>query len=196
MGRRLPLHSWGFERQIDDLARMPHVVPGELPWLRIDQRRDLRARQQHGRPRDAAPARPASASARRRRGARLRHEPLQALLGLRADLERPHAAGARTRRGRRHPADEPDRATCCAARRTGSRDRQVGRPAADLVEHGRRDRRRPGAPVRRTSTSGSRSSSRTRRSRPSIGTWRHSAEMHATTQLPEAVALARAARRV
>ena len=39
MGRRLPLHSWGFEGQISDLARMPHLVPGELPWLQIDQRR-------------------------------------------------------------------------------------------------------------------------------------------------------------
>jgi poly(3-hydroxybutyrate) depolymerase len=39
MGRRLPLHSWGFEGQISDLARMRHVVPGELPWVQIDQRR-------------------------------------------------------------------------------------------------------------------------------------------------------------
>src|SRR5438046_3122228 len=35
MGRRLPLHSWGFHGQIDDLARMPHIVSGELPWLRV-----------------------------------------------------------------------------------------------------------------------------------------------------------------
>ncbi len=39
MGRRLPLHSWGYQGQIADLARMPHIVQAELPWLRIDQRR-------------------------------------------------------------------------------------------------------------------------------------------------------------
>jgi poly(3-hydroxybutyrate) depolymerase len=37
MGRRLPLHSWGFRGQIDDLARMPRIVPHALPWLRIDR---------------------------------------------------------------------------------------------------------------------------------------------------------------
>jgi len=36
MGRRLPLHSWGYRRQIDDLARMPSIVHATLPWLRID----------------------------------------------------------------------------------------------------------------------------------------------------------------
>jgi poly(3-hydroxybutyrate) depolymerase len=36
MGRRLPLHSWGFRGQIDDLARMPTIVRNERPWLRID----------------------------------------------------------------------------------------------------------------------------------------------------------------
>jgi poly(3-hydroxybutyrate) depolymerase len=39
MGRRLPLHSWGYRRQIDDLARMPSIAEGALPWLRIDGRR-------------------------------------------------------------------------------------------------------------------------------------------------------------
>ena len=39
MGRRLPLHSWGYRRQIDDLARMPSIAEGALPWLRIDRRR-------------------------------------------------------------------------------------------------------------------------------------------------------------
>jgi pimeloyl-ACP methyl ester carboxylesterase len=39
MGRRLPLHSWGFHGQIDDLARMPRIVRNHLPWLRIDERR-------------------------------------------------------------------------------------------------------------------------------------------------------------
>ena len=33
MGRRLPLHSWGYRRQIDDLARMPSLVRSLLPWL-------------------------------------------------------------------------------------------------------------------------------------------------------------------
>lgn len=39
MGRRLPLHSWGYRGQIDDLARMPSIAHGALPWLRIDTRR-------------------------------------------------------------------------------------------------------------------------------------------------------------
>ena len=39
MGRRLPLHSWGWRRQIDDLARMPGIVRATLPWLRIDGRK-------------------------------------------------------------------------------------------------------------------------------------------------------------
>jgi poly(3-hydroxybutyrate) depolymerase len=39
MGRRLPLHSWGWRRQIDDLARMPGIVRATLPWVRIDTRR-------------------------------------------------------------------------------------------------------------------------------------------------------------
>ena len=39
MGRRLPLHSWGWRRQIDDLARMPSIVRATLPWLRVDSRR-------------------------------------------------------------------------------------------------------------------------------------------------------------
>jgi poly(3-hydroxybutyrate) depolymerase len=38
-GRRLPLHSWGFRGQIDDLARMPGIAEGALPWLRIDRRK-------------------------------------------------------------------------------------------------------------------------------------------------------------
>ncbi|MGH3102665.1 MAG: alpha/beta hydrolase family protein [Gaiellaceae bacterium] len=36
MGRRLPLHSWGFHGQIGDLARMPGIVRARLPWLRVD----------------------------------------------------------------------------------------------------------------------------------------------------------------
>jgi hypothetical protein len=39
MGRRLPLHSWGWRGQIDDLARMHRIVEARLPWLRIDHRR-------------------------------------------------------------------------------------------------------------------------------------------------------------
>ncbi len=34
-GRVLPLHSWGWERQIDDLANMQYVAKATLPWLRI-----------------------------------------------------------------------------------------------------------------------------------------------------------------
>jgi poly(3-hydroxybutyrate) depolymerase len=39
MGRRLPLHSWGWRGQIDDLARMPAIVRSARPWLRIDPQR-------------------------------------------------------------------------------------------------------------------------------------------------------------
>jgi len=39
MGRRLPLHSWGFPGQISDLARMPDILHASVPWLRIDRRR-------------------------------------------------------------------------------------------------------------------------------------------------------------
>ena len=39
MGRRLPLHSWGYRRQIDDLARMPSIVRARLPWLRVSPNR-------------------------------------------------------------------------------------------------------------------------------------------------------------
>ena len=38
-GRRLPLHSWGYSGQIDDLARMPEIVEARLPWVHIDRRR-------------------------------------------------------------------------------------------------------------------------------------------------------------
>lgn len=39
MGRRLPLHSWGWRGQIDDLARMPSILRNARPWLRFDPRR-------------------------------------------------------------------------------------------------------------------------------------------------------------
>ena len=39
MGRRLPLHSWGWRGQIEDLARMPALIRSERPWLRIDSTR-------------------------------------------------------------------------------------------------------------------------------------------------------------
>jgi poly(3-hydroxybutyrate) depolymerase len=39
MGRRLPLHSWGYRKQIDDLARMPDIVEETLPWVRVDRDR-------------------------------------------------------------------------------------------------------------------------------------------------------------
>jgi dipeptidyl aminopeptidase/acylaminoacyl peptidase len=39
MGRRLPLHSWGWQGQIADLARMPDLVRTAKPWLRVDPAR-------------------------------------------------------------------------------------------------------------------------------------------------------------
>jgi pimeloyl-ACP methyl ester carboxylesterase len=38
MGRRLPVHSWGWRGQIADLARMPVIVQQAKPWLRLDLR--------------------------------------------------------------------------------------------------------------------------------------------------------------
>ncbi len=38
-GRLLPLHSWGYSGQIDDLARMADIVEAKLPWVHIDRRR-------------------------------------------------------------------------------------------------------------------------------------------------------------
>ena len=34
-GRALPLHSWGWEGQIRDLANMQYVAKATLPWLRV-----------------------------------------------------------------------------------------------------------------------------------------------------------------
>jgi pimeloyl-ACP methyl ester carboxylesterase len=34
-GRRLPLYSWGYSGQVDDLAKLPAVVQQALPWLRV-----------------------------------------------------------------------------------------------------------------------------------------------------------------
>jgi poly(3-hydroxybutyrate) depolymerase len=39
MGRRLDRFSYGYEGQIDDLARMPVLASAALPWLRIDRSR-------------------------------------------------------------------------------------------------------------------------------------------------------------
>jgi pimeloyl-ACP methyl ester carboxylesterase len=33
-GRKLPLHSWGWRGQIDDLGRMEQIAQETLPWLR------------------------------------------------------------------------------------------------------------------------------------------------------------------
>lgn len=34
-GRRLPLYSWGWRGQVDDLARMPALARAAFPWLRV-----------------------------------------------------------------------------------------------------------------------------------------------------------------
>jgi poly(3-hydroxybutyrate) depolymerase len=34
-GRRLPLYSWGYRGQVDDLARMPALARKAFPWLRL-----------------------------------------------------------------------------------------------------------------------------------------------------------------
>jgi dipeptidyl aminopeptidase/acylaminoacyl peptidase len=39
MGRQLRNFSYGYEGQIDDLARMPEIVADALPWVRIDRSR-------------------------------------------------------------------------------------------------------------------------------------------------------------
>ena len=38
-GRRLTLYSWGWHGQINDLARMPAVLEAALPWLHVDHSR-------------------------------------------------------------------------------------------------------------------------------------------------------------
>jgi len=38
-GRRLPLYSWGYRGQIDDLARMPELAGRAYPWLTLDRTR-------------------------------------------------------------------------------------------------------------------------------------------------------------
>ena len=38
-GRRLPLYSWGYAGQVDDLARMPESAGKAFPWLAIDPAR-------------------------------------------------------------------------------------------------------------------------------------------------------------
>jgi pimeloyl-ACP methyl ester carboxylesterase len=38
-GRRLPLYSWGYSKQLDDLARMPELARKAYPWLTLDPRR-------------------------------------------------------------------------------------------------------------------------------------------------------------
>lgn len=37
-GRRLPLYSWGYAGQVDDLARMPALAREAFPWLELDGR--------------------------------------------------------------------------------------------------------------------------------------------------------------
>lgn len=39
MGRRLKDFSYGYEGQIDDLARMPEILADALPWVQIDRSR-------------------------------------------------------------------------------------------------------------------------------------------------------------
>src|SRR6266542_2467695 len=38
-GRRLPLYSWGYPGQVDDLARLPGFATKAFPWLTLDPRR-------------------------------------------------------------------------------------------------------------------------------------------------------------
>jgi pimeloyl-ACP methyl ester carboxylesterase len=37
-GRRLAGHSWGYKGHVDDLARMPQILKRTIPWLKIDPR--------------------------------------------------------------------------------------------------------------------------------------------------------------
>jgi hypothetical protein len=38
-GRRLGLYSWGARGDINDLARMPALIRGAFPWVKVDRRR-------------------------------------------------------------------------------------------------------------------------------------------------------------
>jgi hypothetical protein len=107
MGRRLPLHSWGWRGQIADLARMPSILQATMPWLRVDRRRVYAVGGSMGGQEDAPAGRPASAVACRRGRLRLRSRTSIPLPRLRADSKRSPVAGARSARGRRH-AEQQD----------------------------------------------------------------------------------------
>ena len=120
----------------------------------------LRPREQHGRPGDAPAGRAPPAPARRRRRDGLGHRPRRAATPAAPSCRATRstwsagaaaAASASSRRcGARSAARPPTNPRAYAARSAappGAGDRQLRRPAADLVEQARPDRLRPEAPV-------------------------------------------------
>ena len=106
-GRVLPLHSWGWERQIDDLANMQYVAKATLPVAPDPAAQRLRDGRQHGRPGDAAARRSLQHPPGRSSRARLADGSRAAVPRLRAPLQRPFAPGAGTARGRRRAGEHP-----------------------------------------------------------------------------------------
>ena len=133
-----------------DRRSVPHARdrPGGPAVAQGGQGTYLRGRGQHGRPRDAAAARPVPEAAGRCGRLRLGDELLPPVQRLRAQPWWPRRAGAGTRRGRRHTAHESPRVRPPQPHPLASGDRPVGRPAAALVERGRQNRHRPGEAVR------------------------------------------------
>ena len=185
MGRRLPLHSWGWEGQIDDLARMPSILRAARPWLRVDPSRVYAVGGSMGgqetlllvgrRPQLLAGAvafdsvtdffrRYADFAALGRKGTMLQ------------GLARVEVGGT--------PASNP-RATVCAAPSTGPPDRAIGSPAADLVERRRRDRHGSGEPIRPLLQTLRELDPRAPLERVT-GSWSHTAESYRRLQLPGA----------
>ena len=167
MGRRLPLHSWGWKGQIDDLARMPSILRDARPWLRIDAQRVYAVGGSMGGQETLLLLGRHPSTARGSRRLRLGHRLRTALPAVRPARPHARAAGARAHRGRRHPSTNPQAYRLRSPTHWIEEIARSGRPAADVVERRRRDRRRPGTRSRRDSSPTSERSSRAAASRRS-----------------------------
>ena len=177
MGRRLPLHSWGWRGQIDDLARMPSILRSARPWLRVDSQRIYAVGGSMGGQETLLLVVVIRNSLRSGR-VRLGHPLLPPLRRLRrARPQGSSTAGTRTGRGRRNAEHEPAGLPPARPSALVGRDRPLGCSAADLVERRGRDRHRPGEPVRTVPPRPARARSRGRVERVT-GSWSHTAESY------------------
>ena len=175
-GRVLPLHSWGWARQIDDLANMQYVAKATLPWLRIKSHSVYAMGGSMGGQETlllvarfntllagvVALDSPTDLARRYRDFARLDDgRSLQ-------ESARREVGGVPEERARRLRAPQSDQLR--------ARDRLLARAATDVLEHGGRDRAGPGAqlgcalPTNQRAEPGS---SRDRRSRDLVTLGRH-----------------------